>query len=525
MQRAGRTMPRLWTAGRLLRICGLLALGVCQALAAIAAAIAAARLLSQSGPPPLPLAAAASTGAIAVIALRVLQRRLAEQFALAYVKELRLALISHVLRMPANGKTLRFGSVMTRVVNDFSAIRLWLASGLVSTVVAACIFLTVGAYLAIANIDALLALVPSLLLWLLVPMLVWRPLDRSIADSRRRRGRIAAATGSMLKGRMSYLAFGRHGSLIRKLARQSDRLNDALTSRATLSGLLRSSSDIVLPVTAVLIGLAGTASNSETLGILIMVTGVVVTQLNAIAMAVEYRLAHRVAVARLKAIFDRPTLALDGGPGHLKRTDQGRRLSVDDLTISGRRLSFRVDKGERVTLTGLVDQDVHNLFLAIAGLAGPIGGTIRLDGRAAEEISRRDWLRSICLLSPALPTIPGSLSESVAMGNPTTVSATERARLCKRFGLTTEDLNGKLREDSHLTPDKAAALRAVRCLLRGASLVLVDDPDLLRNTPLRMSFLEEIERRGTTLVMASVDLPTADSGRRIELGRKGRRAA
>ena len=519
-------MPRLWTPGRLLRICGLLALGVCQALAAIAAAIAAARLLGQSGPPPVLLAAAASTGAIAVIALRVLQRRLAEQFALAYVKELRLALISHVLRMPANGKTLRFGSVMTRVVNDFSAIRLWLASGLVSTLVAGCVFLTVAAYLAIANVDALLALSPALLLWLLVPVLVWKPLDRSIADSRRRRGRIAATAGIMLRGRMSYLAFGRHGSLIRKLGRQSDRLNHVLTGRATLSGLLRSSSDIVLPVTAVLIGLAGTASNAETLGILIMVTGVVVTQLNAIALAVEYRLAHRVAVARLKAIFDRPTLALDGGSGHLKRTDQGRRLSVDDLTIpSGRRLSFRVDKGERVTLTGLVDQDVHDLFLAIAGLAGPMGGTIRLDGRAAEEISRRDWLRSICLLSPALPTIPGSLSESVAMGNPTTVTGTERARLCKRFGLRTEDLNGKLREDSHLTPDQAAALRAVRCLLRGASLVLVDDPDLLRNTPLRMCFLEEIERRGTTLVIASAGLPTAVSGRRIELGRKGGRAA
>ena len=107
-------MPKLWTAGRLLRLCGLLAIGVLQALAAIAAVGAAARLLTQSGPLPFLLAAAATAGAVAVIALRVLQRRIAEQFALAYVRELRLALVSHVLRMPADGKSLRFGSVMTR---------------------------------------------------------------------------------------------------------------------------------------------------------------------------------------------------------------------------------------------------------------------------------------------------------------------------------------------------------------------------------------------------------------------------
>ena len=197
----------------------------------------------------------------------------------------------------------------------------------------------------------------------------------------------------------------------------------------------------MLPVTAVLINLAGAASNAETLGVLILVTGIVVTQLNAVAMAVEYRLAHRVAVARLQTIFDRPTLALTGGPGRLKRTGRGRRF------------------------------------------------------------------------------------DSVAMGNPTDVSRPGRARLCERFGLITKDLNGKQGEDDHLSPDKVAAARAVRCLLRGASLVLVDDPDLLRNEALRTTFLDEIERRDTTLVMAPTGLAPVQGSRLIELGRPGRNAA
>lgn len=507
-------MPKLWTLKRQLSLGGLLAIGLFQAVAAIAAAIAAVRLLTGADTRHGMMVVAVFGGAIAVVALRVLQRRMSEQFALGYVKELRLALLSHVLRMPADGDTMRFGLVMTRVVNDFSAVRLWLANGLVSILVACCIVGTICAYLAATNRGALFALAPALGLWLGVLLIFCPPLNRRVAESRRRRGRIAATAGSMLKGRVTYLAFGRHGPLIRKLDRQTDRMNHALVARATLSGLLRSHSDLVLPVTAVCFGIVaagGGASDPELLGLLVLVTGIVVTQLNAVAMAVEYRLAHRIAVTRLKNIFNRPTLALSSGTIRLRRTSRGRSLDLEELKApgTGDLISFGVKAGEQVRLAGLSAAETHSVFLKIAGLSDDIGGAVRLDGEPASAFSRRDWWRSVCLVSRSLPSVSGTLLHGISLGNSSNISQAERARICQRFGLTPAQLEEDIPEDGHPAAHISAATRIVRCLLRGASVVLVDDPDLLGNRAHLDVFLEELAQRGTTVVLAEEGLRAA----------------
>jgi len=500
-------MPKLWTFGRLTGLMGLLAIGLLQAMAAIAAAVAAVRLLTGPDTADAATIGIVLCGTIAVIALRVLQRRLAEQFALGYVKELRLALMSHVLRMPADGDTMRFGLVMTRVVNDFSAVRLWLANGLVSILVAGCIIGTICLYLATTRMGALLSLAPALGLWLALLLIVCGPLNRQVAESRRRRGRIAATAGSILKGRITYLAFGRHGSLMRKLSRQTDKMNRALIARATLSGLVRAHSDLVLPVTAVCLGLATAsagAADPELLGLLILVTGIVVTQLNAIAMAVEYRLAHRIAVTRLNTVFSRPSMALSSGVVRLKRTGGGRTLDLDGLTMSngGDTISFKVKASEQVQLTGLSAEETSAAFLRIAGLSDDQSGVVRLDGEPATAFSRRDWWRSVCLVSRSLPAVSGRLLDSVMLGNPSRISKAERERICSRFGLTPALLDRHRAEDDHPAVQTAAAIRAVRCLLRRASVVLVDDPDLLGNREQLSIFLEELALHGTTVVLS-----------------------
>jgi len=527
-----KAMPRLWTLGRVLRLSCLLAVGILQATAAIAAAVGAARLLSRPDTQDLTTALVILFGAVAVVALRVLQRRLAEQFALAYVKELRLALVSHVLRMPADGSGMRFGLVMTRVVNDFSAVRLWLASGLISILVAGCIVATIGAYLLVTQPGALAALAPALGLWLAVLITCSGPLKRRVADSRRLRGRIAATAGTVLKGRATYLAFGRHGPLIRKLGRQTDSMNRALTGRATLSGLLRSISDLVFPVTAIMLGfvLTGTTgTDMEALGVLILATGIIVAQLNAVAIAVEHRFAHLIATARLRNVFSRPTIDLSQGRSRLKRTGKGKRLEVTGLPIAdtGRHLSFVADAGEQVALSGLRAEEIHAVFLRLAGLSDDHGGAVRLAGKAAARYSRRDWWRCICYVSQTLPPVPGVLADGVALGNAPDISDAERGRICARFNLTSDVLRRRLREDSHLTNGTAAAIRAARCVLRRASVVLVDDPDVLRNAELRSALLEELARQGATVVLAGEEEPDAapPGVRVIRIDGSGRAAA
>ncbi len=523
-------MPRLWTSRRCLGLAGLLAIGLLQAMAGIAAAIAAVRLLTGNDTSPGWLTAAVLGSATTIVVLRVLQRRWAEQFALRYVKELRLALLSHVLRMPADGDTMRFGLVMTRVVNDFSAVRLWLANGLISILVAGVIVGTVLVYLAATGTGAMAALAPALILWLALLLAFCAPLNRHVVESRRLRGRIAATAGSVLKGRMTYLAFGRHGALMRKFGRQTDRMNSALIARASFSGLLRALSDLVLPVTAVSLALAAVgASDPEMLGVLILVTGIVVTQLNAVAMAVEYRLAHRIAVTRLEAIFRRPTLMLTDSTARLKRTGRGRDLEIDGLAVPGSdaMLSFGVKAGEQVAVTGMSNEETQAVFLRIAGLSARGGGVVRLDGEPATDFSRRDWLRCVCLVSPLLPPVVGTLMKGVSLGNPSRLPDAERERICGRFGLTPEVLQTRLRDETGTAHGTAAAIRAARCLLRGASVVLVDDPDLQRDTAQLTCFLEELALQGTTVILsaAAVEAVTDRGGRVIAVCRTTRQAA
>lgn len=524
-------MPKLWTFKRLGSIAILLAIGLFQAMAAIAAALAAVRFLTEPDATDGVMIGVVFGGAITVVALRVLQRRLAEWFALAYVKELRLALMSHVLRMPVDGDTMRFGLVMTRVVNDFSSVRLWLASGLVATLVAGSVVGTLCLYLAVTQSSALLALIPALGLWLGILLIFCGPLNRQVVESRRRRGRIAATAGSILNGRVTFLAFGRHGSLMRKLSRQTDKMNQALIARATLSGLLRSHSDLVLPVTAVCLGLASTAggaSDPEMLGLLILVTGIVITQLNAVAMAVEYRLAHNIAVARLKNVFNRPTMTLSSGTNRLKRTGRGRSLDLDGLIMSGGGdISFKVKAGEQVQLTGLSTEETRAVFLRIAGLSDDPSGAVYLDGAPSTTFSRRDWWRSVCLVSRSLPSVSGTLLNSVALGNHSRISKAERERICGRFGLTPALLDRHMSEDDHPAVQIGAAIRAVRCLLRGASVVLVDDRDLLGNREQLGIFLEELAWQGTTVLLSEEGLGTTerDTIRTVPVRRSARRAA
>ena len=188
-------------------------------------AVAGSRLVMQPENFAEILVAAVLAGAAGIIALRIVQRRLSEGFALDYVKDLRVALISHVIRMRIDTKPMRFGLIMTRLVNDMSAIKLWLASGLVSIIVAGSVLLTIAAYLAVSKPGVLLALVPAIGFWLVCILICIRPLNGRIRESRRLRGKLAAKSGGLVSGRLSLLLFGRHGPATRSVERHSMRLN------------------------------------------------------------------------------------------------------------------------------------------------------------------------------------------------------------------------------------------------------------------------------------------------------------
>ncbi|MCY6381196.1 ABC transporter transmembrane domain-containing protein [Hoeflea prorocentri] len=504
------SIPVLWTGRRLLQLAGLASIGVVQAASALTVAFAGSRLLTGAGQPDLrpALLAAVIGGTTLLILGRILQRRYAEAFALGYVTELRTALISHILRIPADARQMRSGLVMTRVVNDLSAIKLWLASGLVAMVVAGAMLATIIALL--TQFEPALAVLFALAfgLWVIPVIFCLRPLNKRIRESRRRRGRIAARAGSILNGRLTLLGFGRHGPVVRGIEKRSLRLNKALVGRATFSGLMRSSGDLIFPSVVVfasglVFSLPGRSMDAVSLGVLAMTTGLLATHLSSVALGLEYRLAHRVAMERLKTVLGLPTIELDQGE-NLEPLPDEPCLRLDKMPVGplDRPVSFTALPGERLALTGLSEAEALDLVLKISRLKPKGGGGLFLFGNESASIRPRTWLRNIASVSPGFPLVKGSVASNVALGAPSDVDGEEVQRVLSAFGITACEAAREVREDGRLFDLPAHCVRAARAVLRRSKLVLIADADLAGDVEVFESLLLELAKRDVTVVLA-----------------------
>lgn len=504
------SIPVLWTGRRLLQLAGLASIGAVQAASALAVAFAGSRLLTGADRPDLrpALLAVVVGGTTLLILARVLQRRYAEAFALGYVTELRTALISHVVRIPADTRRLRSGLVMTRVVNDLSAIKLWLASGLVAIAVAGAMLATIIALL--SRFEPALAVLFALAfcLWAVPTLLCLRPLNKRIRESRRRRGRIAARAGSILNARLTLLGFGRHGPVVRGMERRSVRLNKALVGRATFSGLMRSSGDLIFPAVVLfasgfVFSAPGWSMDAVSLGVLAMTTGLLSAHLSSVALGMEYRLAHRVAMERLKTVLALPAIELDRGGG-LEETQDAPCLRIDNMPVGPleRPVSLSAAPGERVALTGLSDAETADLVLKVSRVKSKGGGGLFLFGKESASIRPRKWLRRIAPISPGFPLVKGSVATNAALGAPSDIDKEEVQRVLSAFGITEHEAMLEVREDGRLLDVPAHAVRAARAVLRRSALVLIADPDLTGDTEMFKSLLLELARRDVTVVVA-----------------------
>ncbi|WP_136658863.1 ABC transporter transmembrane domain-containing protein [Nitratireductor sp. XY-223] len=504
-------IPVLWTRRRLLQLSGLACIGFVQAGAALAIAVAGSRALTDAGDPSdrLWLVGAVVAATFALILMRVLQRRFAEAFALGYVTELRVAFMSHVIRIPADSRQMRQGLVMTRVVNDLSAIKLWLAGGLVSIVVAAATLSAVAAMLAVYQPALAIALAIAFAVWCIPVALCLKPLERTIRESRRQRGRIAARAATVLGARLTLLGFGRHGATVRGIEKKSWRLNAALVGRATYSGFLRSSGDLIFPA-VVLSAIAGRLVfetglvDAVSLGVLVVMAGLMATHLGAVALGLEYRLAHKVALARLQSVMDVPAIDPDAGQ-RIVRQSGGKSVEVRSLPLDpgARPVTFLAGAGEAVALDGLAADEAADLVLKLARLKRTPAGTVFLDGRDATELRARNWWRDVSVVSPDLPLIRASVSANGRLGARAGIDETERRRVFSRFGLSPEHEAMAVGEGDMGPGVPSAALRAARAVLRRSAVVVVADAELIAQEQMFDAFLDELRLNKATVIVAT----------------------
>ncbi len=243
-------MPSILGEGRRRSIACLAFFALGQAAAAGVAAFATRDVFAalRDGVESLPLWPMISLvlSGMAIAALRVAERVIAERVGQGYAASLRLTLFKHLTEMSARdvaGK--RSGGLAMRFVGDLAAVRGWVSLGLARGISAA-IVLPVACGLVFLLDPALgtAAAVP-LAIGLLVMLLAGPRLGPAHRRLRSRRARLAADMTERIPSAPELRLLGRIGTEERNLLRRTRAMVSAALERARHAALLRAVPDVV----------------------------------------------------------------------------------------------------------------------------------------------------------------------------------------------------------------------------------------------------------------------------------------
>ena len=504
--RRRRTVPALWNVRRAMQLGLLVAAGIAQAAAALGMSFAASDLVG------MPLNAAGHTlmllggSTLAAIGLAIGQSWLAERFAVSYVHELRLSFMETVLLTPRDGRARKFGHVMTRVVNDMSAIKLWLSRGLVSIVATAAMLATIAVWLAMTGPDLAAALAMAVAAWLACAVLVLLPLTAAIRETRRRRGSVAGFSGTLLQLRYGLLTKGRGPHSMRVLGRKSDALGQALSRRAIWSGAIRATALPIVPLVIVLMAQMTAAGDTQTghadFALQILIASFVAAQLATVAAGFEYFQGARIAMQKLTSILAVPTLDPDAGErlqiGKADAAITVRGLALDRHSAA---ISFTAAAGEIVLLEDFAPQQISALFDALSGLNSAIpGGCLRIGGADWDGVRRRDIWKTVAVLSPEIAAIDPAAVLAGQRPRSARVSPDEARDIWSALAGETSSIAAPVQGEP-MAQDGLMA-RIAEVLMRGTPILLIDDPQLMARQPLLETVLSYAQAQGKTVLLA-----------------------
>lgn len=500
------SLPQLWTARRLAQCCALAVGGVAQAIATLVLSVAAAALLGgDTGFANGHAKSLMIASALAAASLAFFQFRYAEVFAVSYIHDLRLAFMKHVLLAPVENSPRKVGHVLTRVVNDMSAVKLWLSRGLIAFVSVVPMIGTITAWLYFNAPSLLIVLSITVGVWSALVLIAMYPLTCAIRTTRNRRGAVAGFAGTIFQNRLDLLLNGRLGPTMMQLKRRSERLTRALITRATWSGVLRASGHLIFPVAAFLyltIPMPSERQASPTL--FFMIASFISAQLTVMSFGFEYFQGSRIALKRVANSLEKPALPVEGFT-RMRSTDWQKDIVIHDLEFEDEAsqpicVSASFKNGQLSILSGLSWGGRFKLVSALCGVAGENSlANISLGSRSFASINRPDIWRHVAAIGSG--QFANGKADATLLGQSSRVSADEQTRICKRFGLCEAG-------PTRYSFENFNALKAARILLRKPRIVIIDDHGLLNDTPILNDLLEELEvRKATVLILR----PVADS--------------
>lgn len=427
----------------------LLALFAALAVLQLAAAVATVQLLHRGGGA-IGLAAAM----LAAFALEVALRRTGEQVGLVHVAAVREDLYRHLLSADVDlVRRRRHGAMLQSFVGDMTALRQWVSEGMMRAGLAVISGLALIGWLAVQAPGAALAAGGVMAVCAAVIFMLRPVLRRRVALVRKRRGAVAALASDRLAATATVQSAGRIESEVALLRRRVAKLTAASLPRATITGVLRA-----LPHLATTAMLASAVLGEGGAGALV-VAGLLGLALRDLARAVELEVPGRISrarIARLMAVPMRPSPPLaERVPG-----ERGV-LVLDRVTLGPARLGGRFAPGAVVLVEG-EPGDRRALFRALAGLAAPDRGTIRLDGLDTRALPPSRRRSRIGWASGELPLLSGNIAQNLRYR----LSRTERGRVAA--------LGAEWDLDLQARHGDAARIGLVRALAGDPALLLLD---------------------------------------------------
>jgi len=417
---------------------------------------------------------------------RWLERVAAERLGQSYAHDVRLHLFDALAVGTAGARATGSGVHMVRFSNDLTSLRNWVAFGVARA--ANAMLLLAGAILAMALIDVTVASVVALVLLVSLGGLLVAGvrLERTVAQTRMRRGRLANTVAELVDNTELLAAHGRVARERRRLERKSRELGHALFGRAFWIGCLRASADLahrLVMITALVAGgwavFHGELSPSALVA-LASVTALLGMPLRDSARLFEYWKSAAVAKRKLNGVLDPGARALptarrlDAGPG---------RLVIESVTFRGipQIPSFGLEPGRRLAVFGANGSGKSTLLEIISGLRRPHTGRVLLDGTDTAGLSQRDRRRAIGMVSADLPLVAGSVSKNVRFRRPG-ATAEEVEAACRLAGMRRSEDAVSASFDTRigrggrgLSHGERVRVMLARAVLAGPRLLLLDD--------------------------------------------------
>jgi len=308
-------MPKVWRGRRRYLLVTLVVLGIVQAVLALVMALTVDTLLSglaSSGPtpadptPPWGIMGGLAAAVLGIGGARWVERIVAEDLGQDYVYEQRRRLVGAALHNIGNRS---LGVVVTRASNDLTAVRNWIAQGLVPLLTALPLIIVILIVLSIVNWPVAIAVaVPVVLTAAVMPFLARIARERA-RTVRRYRGRMSARIADTVQAGESVQIAGAVRRELNAVDRASSKVVDAAVQRARVTGLIRA-----LTITAASLCTAGVVYLAV-LGVIdvaavasiMTLLGVLAGPMGEFGKVVEYRQNYRAAHRILAPILQSAT--------------------------------------------------------------------------------------------------------------------------------------------------------------------------------------------------------------------------